>query len=593
MHAEQGALIAQPEYCDEYNRYFDLYIIKPGKDKAEAITSCGRYRSAAWSADGKNIIAVHTDKSISQLQILNNKGEKQSVVWQGKENEVIGQPDWSPDGRFIVASIFRPGQGWNIEQFDLNTKQWEMITNDEFIDMQPQYNADGSGIVFSSDRTGVYNIYQYHLYHKEISQLTRVKSGAFNPVMNNEHGTLYYAGYSGNGTDIMALKYVEDLYPDKIQEKHIVKTENKFNVNLTISEIKNYSPWSSLMPRWWEPAIFLSEDQAELGISTSGNDALAIHNYVLSVAFDAKNKWLVGNFAYAYSDRLMAGIRRSTSIISDTNGDFAYAIKEEDAFLVFAFPYTQDKFRWNFLTGVFISKDSEGRRAQGWPQLLDADDNILGLALTFNNSKNYIRSISENDGRSVKAIAESSDVIDSSFTGEIYTLDWREYIPLGGENVLAVRLVEGYGTDNPSLFKLGGENSDFSFLDILNSVGEPLFGQREYSLRGYKEGLPQLRGRRMQLASLEWRFPIALIERGYMTPPVGMNQISGSVFVDTGAVWQDGSSPEKYYTGVGAELHADSNLFYGLNIRIRLGVASGLDDAIGDNRMYFSLGSSF
>ena len=95
------------------------------------------------------------------------------------------------------------------------------------------------------------------------------------------------------------------------------------------------------------------------------------------------------------------------------------------------------------------------------------------------------------------------------------------------------------------------------------------------------------------MASIEWRFPLALVERGYMSPPVGLNQLSGSFFMDSGAAWQDGNSPDNYFTGVGAELHADVNLFYGLNVQMRLGVASGLDDATGDNRAYISLGSSF
>ena len=86
---------------------------------------------------------------------------------------------------------------------------------------------------------------------------------------------------------------------------------------------------------------------------------------------------------------------------------------------------------------------------------------------------------------------------------------------------------------------------------------------------------------------------ISLIERGFMSPPVGINQFSGSVFIDTGAAWQDGSSPDEYFTGVGMELHADAILFYGLNIKMRLGLASGLDDVIGANRLYISLGASF
>lgn len=593
VHKDAGVLIAQPEYCEEYNQYYDLYIIKPGEDEARAITSCGRYRSAAWSPDGEKIVAVHTDKSISQLQILNKQGKKLSTIWQGKDNEVIGQPDWSPDGRYIVAAIIRESESWNIEQYDLHTQEWKKITSDEHVNVQPRYSEDNSSIIFSSDRTGVYNIYQYDLRKENIQQLTRVKSGAFSPSMNHENGSLYYVGYGANGTDIMVLDNVNQFSTDVEKPQSTKQTLNKENVNVEISEASEYSPWPSLKIRWWEPYLFLDEDQTEFGFSTVGNDALGIHNYGLLAAYDSENQWFIGNLSYRYSNRLLIGIQRSTDILTNANGDFLYAIKEDDAFASIIFPQTKFDYSFNFYAGVFTSRDSVGRKELIAPALLDSEDNILGLALTFDNSEQYIRSVSKNDGRSIKLIAESSDVIDSSFTGEVFTIDWREFIPLGGQHVLALRLVEAYGTDSPDPLRLGGEDSDVNFFDILEPVGEPIFGQREYALRGYKEGLPQLRGRRMQLASLEYRFPLDLVERGIMAPPVGLIQYSGSVFVDTGGVWQTGGSPDKYYTGVGIEFHADVNFFYGINLRARLGIATGLDDLIGDDRAYISLGTSF
>ena len=96
----------------------------------------------------------------------------------------------------------------------------------------------------------------------------------------------------------------------------------------------------------------------------------------------------------------------------------------------------------------------------------------------------------------------------------------------------------------------------------------------------------------MQLATLEWRFPGALVERGLMSPPVGLIQWSGSLFAETGAAYED-NSPDDYFSSVGIELQADINLFYGLTTRMRLGYASGLDEVIGEDRIYFNLGASF
>jgi hypothetical protein len=119
-----------------------------------------------------------------------------------------------------------------------------------------------------------------------------------------------------------------------------------------------------------------------------------------------------------------------------------------------------------------------------------------------------------------------------------------------------------------------------------------LFGRRDYALRGYEEGLPQLRGRNTQLLSAEWRFPGGRPERGWMVPPVGLMQWSGVLFAETGTAYDSGIA-KKYYSSVGAEFVADLNLFYLVPVKARLGIASGLDDTIGDNRLYLSLGSSF
>ena len=594
-HKEKGVLLAQAEYCDEYNYYYDLYILEHGDNDLKRITHCGRYRSAAWSADGLNIIAVHTDKAISQLHILNDRGEKQSVVWQGKSNEVIGKLDWSANGSYLVASVFRPGKGWNIELFDLQIKQWKKITDDSFIDMQPQFNENGDSIVFSSDRDGVYNIYRYELKQKSLVQLTRVKGGAFQPSQINKHSPLYYVSYSANGTDIAKLKEARGLNKSSIKKTVSKKPVIKNYPDVSSIKSESYSPWSSLLPRWWFPYFSINEQRREMGFTTSGNDALGIHNYYIEAAYDVKNQYPVGSINYSYSNRFLAGVRRSTDVYLNASSDFVRARKDDDAFIALFFPYTQELSRWNFIVAAFTSRNSDGRLASMVSSIPDFEDNLLGLAINFNTTKQYIRSISKSDGRSVKLIAESSELIKSDFSGEVYAIDWREYLSLGGQHVLALRLAEGYGTKQPEPFVLGGEENDFRIIDVIfDSEGsDPLLGRREYALRGYAEGHPQLTGRRMQMASMEWRFPLDLVERGIMSPPVGLIQYSGSVFVDSGAAWQTGHSADKYYTGVGMELHADISLFYSLNLRMRLGVAKGLDDVIGDERVYFSLGASF
>ncbi|VAW68902.1 tolB protein precursor, periplasmic protein involved in the tonb-independent uptake of group A colicins [hydrothermal vent metagenome] len=594
VHQQAGVLLTQLEYCDEYNINSDIYILSPGEDEAHAITVCGRYRSAAWSPDGEKIIAVQTDKAKSKLVILNAQGEVLAVPWKGNDTDIVSQLKWSPDGKKILAAVFRTLSGWNIEEFDLETNKWIAITNDRYIDMYPSYSDKGESILFSSERSGRYQIYRYLKNSQRLQQITRVKSGAFVPLQLNQHSPLYYVGYNSNGRDVYRL----DNHQDKVASVETVDLNNTYQnrlelaVEVATSQPEDYSAISTMRPRWWFPSASVSKDRSEYGISTAGGDALGVDNYVLNVAYDTTNNWLVGDIRYAYANRFAIGYQRSTEILTDINGDFAVARNVDDLFMSGAFNYPGIESSMNYLLGLLVSETKDGIRAAGIPEQRDISDNLLGGAFLYNNTKNYIRSISKSDGRSVRLLAETTEALKSDYSGEVYTLDWREYIGLGSQNVLALRFVQGWGTDQPKPFRLGGEDNEFDAFSFINPVSEPLFGRRSYALRGYAEGLPQLRGRHLQLATLEWRFPGSLIERGWMSPPLGIIQWSGSVFAESGAAYTD-SKPEEYYSSVGFELQGDINLFYGITSRMVLGFANGLDKNIGENRVYFNLGASF
>jgi len=593
-HKKSGVLIIQDEYCDEYNINSDLYVIENNNSEARRLTECGRYRSASWSADGQTIIAVKIHKGKSHLLLLNTQGEPIKNLWQGEDTDIVTQIKSSPVEDKIIAAVFRTGKGWNIEEFNLNTLQWRFITNDDHIDMYPSYSDAGKSIIFSSDRSGRYQIYRYKNNSNQLEQLTRVANGAFKSVQLNENAPLYYAGYNSNGRDIYELQNVQIISHESLTlpARNNGLTVESLAKPVTVSEAEDYSALSSLYPRWWFPFISLNNDRNEYGISTSGNDALGIHNYFLNLAYDTTNKWLVGDFRYAYANRFSLGYQRSTDILRTIAGDFAVARNVDDLFLTVGFSDLGIESSIRYQLGVVVSKSADGIRADGIPPQQEIKDNLVGAAVLFNNTQNYIRSISSSDGRKIRGIVETTDLLESFYSGEIYTLDWREFLSLGKQNVLAIRLVQGWGTNQPNPFRLGGEDNEFDILNFVNPISEPLFDKRKYALRGYAEGLPQLSGRHMQLGSLEWRFPGTLIERGLMSPPVGIIQWSGSVFVESGAAYQS-TSPDQYYSSAGLELQADVNLFYGLTTRMRLGYASGFDSDIGEDRIYFNLGASF
>ncbi|HEX5636056.1 MAG TPA: hypothetical protein VFY78_03130, partial [Gammaproteobacteria bacterium] len=360
VNANNDVLISQPEICDEYNIYYDLYILRSGSDELKRLTHCGRYRSASW-LDNHSMVAVHIHKSISSLHLISTESGNSEIIWQGDANTIIGQPDMSPDGQSLVAAVFRSGHGWNIEIFSLVNHTWQKITNDPAIDMHPVYLADGSALLFSSERNNVYNIYRYNLSTNTISALTHESSGAFQPAQLNTTTPLYYSGYSARGNDIYALQNPQPLTSEVLPGIQNI-TESSVPDNYPSINSANYSPWSSMTPRWWQPILQLTEDQSEIGFSTSGNDALGIHNYALSLAWDAHNQWATGSAVYGWSNRFFMGAQRSTDILLNSNNQFAVARLDDDAFAIVNFPYTQIDASWNMALAVAYSRNSDGRR---------------------------------------------------------------------------------------------------------------------------------------------------------------------------------------------------------------------------------------
>jgi outer membrane protein assembly factor BamA len=242
----------------------------------------------------------------------------------------------------------------------------------------------------------------------------------------------------------------------------------------------------------------------------------------------------------------------------------------------------------------YTVRDADGWTATGVIPQADRTDNVLGYAFVYDSTRRYPLSISRSRGVQLSVTAETSDAIEGSdYSGEVYTLDGRAFLPLAGEHVLALRLAGGWGSASPRAFRLGGSlSANAAPLPLDTALLNTPFNQREFALRGYDSGSTGLTGRRMLLAAAEWRFPIARIERGIMAPPLAIHQVYGSAFAETGDAWDTGRTPGDYSTGVGIEANAEVNLLYNLAFHLRLGYAYGFADN-GSNQVYLQLGSSF
>jgi outer membrane protein assembly factor BamA len=166
----------------------------------------------------------------------------------------------------------------------------------------------------------------------------------------------------------------------------------------------------------------------------------------------------------------------------------------------------------------------------------------------------------------------------------VLRLDLRGYLGIG-RSVLGVKHTEARARGRTEPYQLGGA------LDPQLQLGTAL-NSRRIALRGYDTDELSLLGTDARVSSIEWRTPIADVDRHDMVPPIGLNRISATLFFDIGGAWTLGDRPAQYKRGAGVELIGELKLLYSLGLQVRGGLAKGLDeprDVLG----YLSLGRAF
>ncbi len=584
-------VIAQPERIKTARIFFDLYRYDMVSKVTVRLTHGKRYRFASWGPEGKRLVAVRFSGGQYAVDVLDYEGELIKNIWQGESGEIISHIDWSPVAEQAVATVWRPERGWNIEMLSLADGQWQALTEDSAIQLQPSFSDSGEKVIFSADYNGIYNLYQLNVGTKQVSQLTNVITGAFNPVYG-PMGDVYYTGYHEGGYDIYHLDSREQIAEVEpvTQRATYLPRDMASPDNSEQWSVSAYQPQTFLQPSWWTPILAVDNNTVMAGLMTSASDPLNRHSYELSIALDSESRSLLGGLAYRY-DRWfpVVNLMMNRSIARETdNTGRLLKVRASDFFQAsLDWPFMFLQYQWALHSALVMDKEHDGYIKQPQARVDDLTEGLLALGASYNSSRQYPLSISASDGRLLSLKYEDSDFVSSDYQGQALILDWREYISLGKEHVLAMKGIFAEAGSGARRFELGGSESAF----FGPSVGM-VFNQRDFPLRGYAKGLSSLRGNNLRYYGVEWRFPIKRVERGFMSPPIGLDQISGAIFYDVGRVWDSGAGKASSRSGSGIELYGDSYLLYRFPVRFRLGYARGHDEG-GENQFYLRLGSSF
>ena len=150
---------------------------------------------------------------------------------------------WSPNGNQIAVDYI-DGENRKIGVYDTLQKSFSVLLESEHDQRNPSFNRDGSALYFSSDQSGIFNIYRYIFKTGRIEKLTNVSGGAFHPSVSGDGKKLVYSGYDRNGYGIYLIDTLKALQTSTVSTEDAVtprpEKENR-TYSTPLSNRLNYS----------------------------------------------------------------------------------------------------------------------------------------------------------------------------------------------------------------------------------------------------------------------------------------------------------------------------------------------------------------
>jgi hypothetical protein len=342
----------------------------------------------------------------------------------------------------------------------------------------------------------------------------------------------------------------------------------------------------SVYPRSWLPSLLSDRGLKAFGAYTFGSDALGWHSYTVNVMWETSQHEAIGSFNYDYLGEHFFNVSRNLYARqwtgSGNNQTTTLYDRTTGAQWASMLPWLKIE-RQVYLGVGAAMRTTDSVQVPGL-STRTLNERVAATFLRYDTRNSNWYADGVNRGNLTTLLYESYRPFTSFYNGYVSRFDTHQYLPVG-ETVLSARWTEARAHDITEQFQLGGASQ----FDLTQA---PMLNQRNLPLRGYIGSEAALRGQNTSMASIEWRTPLTDIDRHAMTPPIGINRLSASAFMDAGSVWDNGNARSRYYRGVGVELLGEVLVYYRLPIPLRLGVARGLD-APSTTQAYLQLGQSF
>lgn len=185
-----------------WSRLSDLYRFDLNSKKETRLTHGLRAFHPQISPDGSKLLFTMGSDGTTNIGIAGRDGSSVRQVTDLPDGFQAYTPVWSPNGSEIAFG-YSEGHGQIVVTMDSNGGVMRPAAESGDC-RNPVYSEDGSRLYYSSDRTGVFNVYAVDRSSGETIQITNVLGGAFHPAVNR-NGDIAYASYTSTGYKIALL----------------------------------------------------------------------------------------------------------------------------------------------------------------------------------------------------------------------------------------------------------------------------------------------------------------------------------------------------------------------------------------------------
>ncbi|HSK10161.1 MAG TPA: BamA/TamA family outer membrane protein, partial [Vicinamibacterales bacterium] len=610
----------------------DLYAAPVAGGPAHRLTEDARLLQPALSPDGRSLVAAAVVGGLRQLAWFSVEaagGQRLRLVPMAGPSEAgahVGAPRWSPDGRFVAFERRVPDGPSEIALVEPATgRSRTLVSSPTHRNITPAWTPDGGAIVFASDAPAAsgsglsrsFQVYVLPLAGGPPRRLTSVPGGATWPVVSPDGRRLVYVGHTPEGYDLFEQPFdgegagaaaAGDAPGANPAEagSHEANPAGAGSREVQDDEVQDrgYSPLNTLFPRAWTPVADNEDDTLRAGIATGGVDVLGRHAWGAALrwrvggqheAVDGQHRsrpdWDVGYIYDRWRTPLFLSASDETTFITvRTTGGARLPdaeLRERSASLGLVLPFA--RIRRLQLWQAAFRYEQRTLNATGTPQT--SARHAVEAGWRLDTTRRFGYSISPEEGGALGVATEQvRRGLGADGDAQAWTAQGRLFRRLGGaHSVLAVRGGGGYSSGDRRvrrLFFLGGAAPAGSVVNIGSDALELLRGLQDEAYAGS----------RIVAGSLEYRFPLTRVDRGWRTFPLFLRALHAAVFADGGHAWDSGFDWADFKTSVGAELSLDVVVGFGLPATVSAGVAWARDGASGrrlDPRPYIRIGRSF